>query len=261
MTSAKKELSKFLESYENSAEDFYQQMKNYYRTGIVTSMSLPFLPQYVQGHPEEVVKYLLEYKILAYSQPNNLNETLSILFELGPVLFQGDQVEVLILDQKITTTVPAGLLEMDRTKQHSYTVRVKLLASGPVRTDFEKSINRDHLAQYLKDRLKSGIYVALRSILFDGFSDRPDKDLEMCNVISQPMGVMIKEPQDVERILEAPHNNDLGLRDLEELYVLHDLLQDENWWVFQEVETLREELKTIIHKSRQLRIDSPIVAE
>src|SRR5690606_11637269 len=100
----------------------------------------------------------------------------------------------------------------------------------------------------------------LREILFDGFSDRPDKDLEMANVVSQPMGVVIKEPKDVEQILAAPYSTDLGLRDLEEIYVLHDLLQDENWWVFHDSEDLRIELKEIINKSRQLRIDSPIVS-
>lgn len=258
MSREKKELSKLLERYENTAEDFYHQMKRYYETGITTSVQLPFTPQEVKKDPTKAIQYILEYKVYSYNQVQNISETMSLLFEMGPILFTGDKVSVNILDEKVITEVPPGQLEMDRNNKQGYTITIKLLKSGAARTDFESNIHRDLLAEYLKEQLKESIYVALRSILFDGFSDNPEKDLEICNEISQPMGVVIKEAKDVEKILDAPHNTDLGLRDLEQIYMMGDLLRDENWWIFNDVITLQEELKESIYKRRQSRIDSPI---
>jgi hypothetical protein len=257
-----KSLSKLLERYENSEEDFYFQMKRYYESGIVTSVKLPFSKSEVKANPSAAVKYFLEYKAYSYDAPKNLNETMNLLFELGPVLFAGDKVEVLILDEKVVTDMPSSKLLMDKSSlEQGYTIRVKLLHSGSIRQQIEANLPRDLLAEHLKERLKSSIYLSLRTLLFDGFSDNPQADLKMANEVTQAMGVVITEAKDVEQILTAPYSTDLGLRDLAQIYVLHDLLQDESWWVHYDADNLAEELKEIIYKTRQARIDSPICEE
>lgn len=260
----KKELTKLLESYENSAEDFYYQQKRYLSQGIVTSVLIPFTREEVKEHLDQAVDYILNYKALTI---NNFNESqvsqiISLMFELGPCLFEGDQVQINILDEQISVLVPAGNLDFNQTKKHGYTIKIKLLKSGPMRELMEQNFYNHGVIQHLKEQLRDGVYCALRTFLFDDCSENPQWDLKTANEIVKAYGIELKSPAELETaLLESKQLADLGLLDLEEMYVLAELLKDEHWHLFSEIKDLRKELREIINSRRAQRIDSPILVD
>lgn len=258
----KKELANLLETYKNSAEDFYYQMKKYYQGGIVSSVKIPYSPNQVKENPQQAIEYILTYKILQCSVlPSKMSSYLSFLFELGPCLFKGDEVKIQILDFVTKAIVQDSGLDMERKKTYNYTIRISLVKDGQLRNQIEDSINRDLIAQVLKESLAQSTYTALRELVNDGLSDNPQKDLEIAQEVANNYGIKITEASDVEKVLDPVYFYDFGLKDLEEIYVFAELLKDESFWVYHNLEDIQKELVEIINKKRQSRIDSPIIID
>lgn len=258
----KKILANILETYKNSAEDFYYQMKKYYQGGIVSSVKIPYSPKEVKTDPQKAVNYILTYKILQCSVlPSKIASYLSFLFELGPCLFKGDEVKIQILDLVTKATVENSALDMENNKNYTYTVKIALLKDGSLRKQIEENIHRDQIAQVLKESLAQSVYSALRELVNDGLSDNPQKDLEIAQEVASNYGIKISQSSDVEKVLDPVYFYDFGLKDLEEIYVFAELLKDESFWIYHDCEDIRTELVEIINKKRQSRIDSPIIID
>lgn len=129
MSNELKTLSKLLERYDNSAEDFYFQQKRYYHTGIVANVTIPFTVEEVSANPSRAIKHILQYSLVCFSG-NELSQAqlISLMYEMPPSLFEGDEVQVGILSYQETQKVPPQTLFMDGdpNKLNSYTIKVTL---------------------------------------------------------------------------------------------------------------------------------------
>lgn len=253
---ALKELKKLLEPYENQAEDFYYQLKKYYQEGITTSVDLPWSPSEVQSNPQLVVDYLSTYRLLKIeSLKFDLNEKLSLLFELGPVLFLGDTIEVLILDKKVGTSIVINKVKINASNNKTYTIQVKLVKEGKLRLSLEKDFDTLSVANFFKKQLN---YIASSGLIQLLETSDPVYEKQVWEISKKialtHYELMLKDKNDLNKINKAK-TSDLGFKDVYELYILFELLQDEPHWLLKDHVSLKKELSKIIAKKKAYRLE------
>lgn len=253
---ALKELKKLLEPYENQGEDFYYQLKKYYKEGITTSVNLPFSPEEVLSDPLLVTEYLCTHRLLKIeSSKIGLNEKLSLLFELGPLLFLGDNIEVLILDKKVKTTISSNNIKINSPSKQTYTIKVKLLKEGKLRLNLEKDFDTLAVAEFLKKQLNYVTSSGLMELLTTSDPLYEKEVFEISKKIAlEHYELILKNKNDLDKINKTKAS-DLGFKDVYELYILFELLQDEPHWLLKDHAVLKKELSKIIDIKKSYRVD------